>query len=106
MSKLAQPLFLGTEVSVFFQATDFWGFFQIWDGTLNVGYDLSYTYGTEAGKKFRLIKAKDVNYRTKETSGESNIENNHVYSHDKNGTFWLSESRGSSLALPNGKNVE
>ena len=49
------------------------------NGTLNVGYDLSYTYGTEAGKKFQLASVKDVNYRTEETPGDNNIENNHVY---------------------------
>ena len=31
-------------------------------GTLNVGYDLSYTYGTDAGKKFQL-----------QTVGEGNL---------------------------------
>ena len=57
------------------------------NGTLNVGYDLSYTYGTEAGKKFRLASVKDVNYRTEETPGDNNIENNHVYLYDKNGNL-------------------
>lgn len=57
------------------------------NGTLNVGYDLSYTYGTEAGKKFQLASVKDVNYRTEETPGENNVENNHVYTYDKNGNL-------------------
>ena len=57
------------------------------NGTLNVGYDLSYTYGTEAGKKFQLVSVKDVNYRTEETPGDNNIENNHVYLYDKNGNL-------------------
>ena len=57
------------------------------NGTLNVGYDLSYTYGTEAGKKFQLASVKDVNYRTEETLGDNNIENNHVYLYDKNGNL-------------------
>ena len=57
------------------------------NGTLNVGYDLSYTYGTEAGKKFQLASVKDVNYRTEETPGDNNIENNHVYLYDKNGNL-------------------
>ena len=57
------------------------------NGTLNVGYDLSYTYGTEAGKKFQLPSVKDVNYRTEETPGDNNIENNHVYLYDKNGNL-------------------
>ena len=37
------------------------------NGTLNAGYDLSYTYGTETGKKLQLANVKDVNYRTEET---------------------------------------
>ena len=57
------------------------------NGTLNVGYDLSYTYGTEAGKKFQLASVKDVNYRTEETPGDNNIENNHVYLYDKSGNL-------------------
>ena len=57
------------------------------NGKLNVGYDLSYTYGTEAGKKFQLASVKDVNYRTEETPGENNVENNHVYTYDKNGNL-------------------
>ena len=57
------------------------------NGTLNVGYDLSYTYGTEDGKKFQLASVKDVNYRTEETPGENNVENNHVYTYDKNGNL-------------------
>jgi hypothetical protein len=56
-------------------------------GTLNVGYDLSYTYGTEAGKKFQLTNVKDVNYRTEQTPGDNKIENNHVYLYDKNGNL-------------------
>ena len=57
------------------------------NGTLNVGYDLTYTYGTEAGKKFQLSSVKDVNYRTEETPGDNKIENNHVYLYDKNGNL-------------------
>ena len=57
------------------------------NGTLNVGYDLTYTYGTEDGKKFQLANVKDVNYRTEETPGENNVENNHVYTYDKNGNL-------------------
>ena len=57
------------------------------NGTLNVGYDLTYTYGTEDGKKFQLASVKDVNYRTEETPGDNNIENNHVYLYDKNGNL-------------------
>ena len=39
------------------------------------------------GKKFQLASVKDVNYRTEETPGENNVENNHVYTYDKNGNF-------------------
>lgn len=57
------------------------------NGTLNVGYELSYTYNSEEGKKFQLESVKDVNYRTEETPGDNNVENNHVYSYDKNGNL-------------------
>ena len=57
------------------------------NGTLNVGYDLAYTYGSEAGKKFQLESVKDVNYRTEETSEGNNVENGHVYTYDKNGNL-------------------
>lgn len=50
------------------------------NGTLNAGYDLSYTYGTDTGKKFQLANVKDVNYRTEETPSESeNVNNDHAY---------------------------
>lgn len=55
------------------------------NGTLNVGYDLSYTYSGE--RKFQFESVKDVNYRTEETPGDNNVENNHVYSYDKNGNL-------------------
>ncbi len=55
------------------------------NGTLNAGYDLTYTYGTNAGKKFQLANVKDVNYRTEETPSESeNVNNNHAYEYDAN----------------------
>ena len=57
------------------------------NGTLNVGYDLSYTYSSEEGKKFQLESVKDVNYRTEETSEGNNVENGHVYTYDKNGNL-------------------
>ena len=56
-------------------------------GTLNVGYDFTYTYGTEDGKKFQLSSVKDVNYRTEETPGDNNVENGHTYQYDKNGNL-------------------
>ncbi len=57
------------------------------NGTLNVGYDLSYTYSSEEGKKFQLESVKDVNYRTEETPEGQQIENGHVYTYDKNGNL-------------------
>ena len=58
------------------------------NGTLNAGYDLSYTYGTETGKKFQLANVKDVNYRTEGTPTDStNINNGHKYECDLNGNL-------------------
>ena len=58
------------------------------DGSLNAGYDLTYTYGTDAGKKFQLANVKDVNYRTEEAPSESeNVNNNHAYEYDANGNL-------------------
>ena len=58
------------------------------NGTLNVGYDLSYTYGTDTGKRFQLANVKDVNYRTEETPSESeNVNNSHTYEYDANGNL-------------------
>ena len=56
--------------------------------TLNVRYDLSYTYGTDEGKKFHLADVTDVNYRTEETPGEdANVKNSHAYEYDANGNL-------------------
>ena len=57
------------------------------NGTLNVGYDLSYTYSSEEGKKFQLESVKDINYRTEETPEGRQIENGHAYQYDKNGNL-------------------
>ncbi|WP_290088232.1 RHS repeat domain-containing protein, partial [Muribaculum intestinale] len=57
------------------------------NGTLNVGYDLTYTYSSEEGKKFQLESVKDVNYRTEETPEGQQIENGHSYTYDKNGNL-------------------
>ena len=57
------------------------------NGALNVGYDLTYTYGSEEGKKFQLESVKDVNYRTEETPEGQQIENGHTYQYDKNGNL-------------------
>ncbi len=58
------------------------------DGTLNAGYELSYSYGHEEGKKFQLDNVYDINYRTEETPTEStNINNGHKYTYDLNGNL-------------------
>ena len=58
------------------------------DGTLNVGYDLTYTYGQEEGKKFQLANVGDVNYRTETTPGEDGkVTNSHAYEYDANGNL-------------------
>ena len=58
------------------------------NGTLNVGYDLTYTYGQEDGKKFQLDNVSDVNYRTEATPDESQkTRNSHAYEYDANGNL-------------------
>ena len=58
------------------------------DGTLNVGYDLTYTYGQEDGKKFQLDNVSDVNYRTEATPDENRkTRNSHAYEYDANGNL-------------------
>ena len=78
------------------------------DGTLNAGYDLSYTYGTETGKKFQLANVKDVNYRTEETPSESeNVNNNHAYEYDANGNLvYVNTSRTKKDGMADEKTAE
>lgn len=58
------------------------------EGTLNVGYDLTYTYGQEDGKKFQLDNVSDVNYRTEATPDENQkTRNSHAYEYDANGNL-------------------
>ena len=58
------------------------------DGTLNVGYDLAYTYGQDEGKKFQLANVGDVNYRTEAAPGEDGkVTNSHAYEYDANGNL-------------------
>lgn len=60
------------------------------DGTLNAGYELAYTYGKDAGRKFQLDNVRDINYRTEETPTDStNINNGHKYTYDLNGNLVL-----------------
>ncbi|MBR8712513.1 hypothetical protein IX318_000343 [Porphyromonas levii] len=60
------------------------------NGTLNAGYELSYTYGREEGKKFQLDNVRDINYRTEEVPTDSTtINNGHKYEYDANGIHYL-----------------
>ena len=65
------------------------------DGTLNAGYELVYTYGSAEGKKFQLDNVRDINYRTEETPTDStNINNGHKYTYDLNGNLvYINTSR-------------
>ena len=78
------------------------------NGTLNAGYDLSYTYGTDTGKKFQLANVKDVNYRTEETPSESeNVNNNHAYEYDANGNLvYVNTSRTKKDSMADEKTAE
>ena len=78
------------------------------NGTLNAGYDLSYTYGTDTGKKFQLANVKDVNYRTEETPSESeNVNNNHAYGYDANGNLvYVNTSRTKKDGMADEKTAE
>ena len=78
------------------------------NGTLNAGYDLSYTYGTETGKKFQLANVNDVNYRTEETPSESeNVNNNHAYEYDANGNLvYVNTSRTKKEGVADEKTAE
>ena len=65
------------------------------DGTLNAGYELAYTYGKDAGRKFQLDNVRDINYRTEETPTDSaTINNGHKYEYDTNGNLvYINTSR-------------
>ena len=78
------------------------------NGTLNAGYNLSYTYGTDTGKKFQLANVKDVNYRTEETPSESeNVNNSHVYEYDANGNLvYVNTSRTKKDGVADEKTAE
>lgn len=78
------------------------------NGSLNAGYDLTYTYGTDTGKKFQLANVKDVNYRTEETPSESeNVNNNHAYEYDANGNLvYVNTSRTKKDGIADEKAAE
>ena len=65
------------------------------EGMLNAGYELAYTYGKDAGRKFQLDNVRDINYRTEETPTEGmNINNGHKYTYDLNGNLvYINTSR-------------
>ena len=65
------------------------------NGSLNAGYDLTYTYNSDEGKKFQLANVRDINYHTEETPTEStNINNGHKYTYDANGNLvYINTSR-------------
>ncbi len=65
------------------------------NGTLNAGYDLTYTYNNDEGKKFQLASVRDINYRTEETPTDStNINNGHKYEYDLYGNLvYINTSR-------------
>jgi len=65
------------------------------DGTLNAGYDLTYTYQKGDGHKFQLGNVRDQNYRTEETPTDSaTINNGHKYEYDANGNLvYINTSR-------------
>ena len=65
------------------------------NGSLNAGYDLTYTYQKGDGKKFQLDNVRDINYRTEETPTDStNINNGHKYAYDLNGNLvYINTSR-------------
>ena len=75
---------------------------------MNAGYDLTYTYGTDTGKKFQLANVKDVNYRTEETPLESeNVNNNHAYEYDANGNLiYVNTSRTKKDGIADEKAAE
>ena len=65
------------------------------DGTLNAGYELAYTYQKGDGKKFQLDNVRDINYRTEATPTDSTtINNGHKYEYDANGNLvYINTSR-------------
>ena len=65
------------------------------NGSLNAGYDLTYTYQGSTGQRFQLANVRDINYRTEETPTDStNINNGHKYAYDLNGNLvYITTSR-------------
>ena len=65
------------------------------NGSLNAGYDLTYTYQGTTGHKFQLANVRDINYRTEKAPTDStNINNGHKYEYDLNGNLvYINTSR-------------
>ena len=58
------------------------------EGTLNAGYQLSYTYDRSPGRRFRMSAVSDVNYRTAGAPEEGDhIGESHRYGYDHNGNL-------------------
>lgn len=57
------------------------------DGQLSAGYDLSYTYSGEEGKRFQLSGVDDINYRAENITEDAKINNSHAYEYDANGNL-------------------
>ena len=77
-------------------------------GTLNAGYDLTYTYQDSTGHKFQLANVQDVNYRTEGTPTDStNINNSHAYEYDANGNLvYVNTSRTKKDGIADEKAAE
>ena len=58
------------------------------EGTLSSGYELTYTYGQDTGKRFQMSTVNDVNYRTDSVySSADDMAETHYYEYDKNGNI-------------------
>ena len=55
---------------------------------LYAGYDMTYTYGTEPGRRFRMDRVAETHYRTEGTpTAADRIRSTHSYSYDANGNL-------------------
>ena len=58
------------------------------DGTLSSGYDMTYTYDQDTGRRFQISTIDDVNYRTDSVyTSDDNVIASHYYEYDKNGNI-------------------
>ena len=57
-------------------------------GALSAGYDMTYTYGTEPGRHYRLSNVAETSYRTSTTpTAADRNHSTHSYSYDPNGNL-------------------